>query len=102
MKKMICSELALTVFLLAGSVGLAQPWSVAATNSLQLPPPPQSWSNVATAAAPVPAVSAPPRPTPPPASPALQLSNIPLPAGILALDGEQKEYTAKPDEPKGL
>ena len=56
---------------------------------------------MATAANPVPAGAAPLRPTPPAASPMPQLSNVPMPAGILALDGEQKEYTAKPGEPNG-
>jgi hypothetical protein len=100
MKKMICSELALAVFLLAGSVGLAQPWSVAATNATFLPPPPQSWSNVVTAATPTPATPASlhRHSTPAVVNPMPQLSNVPMPAGVLAFDGEQKEYNAKHDE----
>lgn len=98
MKKMICSELALAVFLLAVSVGRAQPWSVAATNSAHQPPLPQNWSNVVTAATPVPASPAPLHPTSPIVNPMSHLSNIPMPADVLAFDEEQKEYNAKPDE----
>ena len=38
---------------------------------------------------------------PPPQAAPPQLSNGPLPAGILAFDAEQKEYVAKPNEPNG-
>jgi len=79
-------------------MAIAQPWSSTATNSTPLPPPPQSWSNVVTAATPVPAPPHAPVITPVHSNPAPQLSNIPMPAGILAIDGEQKEYSAKPGE----
>ena len=98
MKKMICSGLVFAAFLFVGTFAIAQPWSVPATNSAKLPPPPQNWNNLATAATPMtppPPVQAAP---PPPSHPMPQFSNTPLPAGLIAFDGEQKEYNAKHDE----
>lgn len=103
MKTMICSGLQFAaLLLLTGSTGIAQPWSVAITNSA---PGTQNWSNVVTAATPMPPPSqviVPQHPAPPPHhAPPPQMSNTPLPAGILAFDAEQKEYLAKAGEPNG-
>lgn len=93
-----------TLFLSVNQIIDAQPWSVTATNAA--PPAPQvSWSNLATAATPM-KPNTPPQPvvyhaTPPPQIAPPQLSTGPLPEGILAFDADQKEYTAKPNEPNG-
>lgn len=76
----------------------AQPWSLAATNPA---PPAQTWSNIVTTATPLPQSQPAPQPTRPTAPPHAtfpQLSNVPLPAGILAFDAEQKEFVARPNE----
>jgi mono/diheme cytochrome c family protein len=109
MKKLIFPGLLFTaILLLTTETGSAQPWSVAPTNSAPPPPPTvQNWSNIATAATPLsppPQLNVPPHPVhpvPPPQAAPPQISNVPLPAGILAFDAEQKEYTAKPGEPNG-
>lgn len=99
MKKMICSGLSFMAFLLAGLIASAQPWSVTPTNKTPAPPVPQNWNNIATAA--TPSSPTPPPVTPPPSTPPPQMSNLPIPAGLLAVDAEQKEYMAKPGEMNG-
>lgn len=84
------------IFCLATVISLAQPWSIPVTNSTpQVRPPPTNW--VATPASTPALVNSAPPPAhhaaPPPA-----LAVTPLPAGILAFDAEQKEYTTKPGE----
>lgn len=87
---------------MSSAVGHAQPWSVAATNSAAPRAVTPNWSNVVTAATPVATpMPQPPglaRPTPPLHPPAPMFANNPLPAGLLAVDAEQKEFTLAPGE----
>jgi cytochrome c553 len=85
-------------------VAWAQPWSVAATNRAPVYPPTNSWAAApGTPAIPPPGMPVAPAATPPIARPHVmpQLSNVPLPAGVLAFDAEQKDYTTKPGEVNG-
>lgn len=67
----------------------AQPWSVPGTNAPAPAHPPQAGWAAAPASVPV---APPPQPVPP------ALSNVPLPAGLLAFDADQKDFLAKNGE----
>lgn len=89
----LIAAVVVTALSLVCSPSSAQPWSVPATNAVpQVRPPAADW-----VAAPVPATPIPPPHQPAPAAQSV-LSPIPLPAGILAFDAEQKEYVAKAGE----
>ena len=94
MKNLITpARLLAAISFLALETGLAQPWSVPASNTIpQVRPPPPNWSNSVTPA---------PHPMAPPPQQAVppQLSNTPLPADVLAFDADQKEFIAKANEP---
>lgn len=81
----------------------AQPWSLAATNTtprtprVATPPAPPAWAKGPTTATPI----APPQQRVMHPGQAPVFSNQPLPAGILAFDAEQKEYTAKAEDQNG-
>jgi mono/diheme cytochrome c family protein len=100
MKMTLLSGLMAGALSFTATTGFTQPWSVAATNAAPRPVPP-NWSNVITAATPVPApvppATPPVHPAPMPAA-APQLSAGPMPAGILAFDSENKEYIAQAGE----
>lgn len=90
-------RLVLVSILITCQVGLAQPWSVSATNKPLVRPPDPNWNGIVPPATPPPVQVVPPPHHPQPAAPPL-LSNTPLPAGLLAFDAEQKECTVKPGE----
>src|SRR6478735_3517525 len=88
--------LPLVISSLGGLDSSAQPWSQIASNSAPkagLAPGITVWTEAPTTATPIvpPQHSVHPTQTP-------IFSNQPLPAGILAFDADQKEYTLKPGE----
>lgn len=94
-------SLVATFILLTLQSGLAQPWSVPATNKPQVRPPDPNWTAVPNGAAPSPQTPPPVAQPHPQAALAPQLSNMPLPVGVLAFDADQKDFVAKPGEQNG-